>query len=270
MEEATLPGGSFVALADREVVGFSVSPSTRPGGRGGRPHRGQTGLAARAGGALKRAELAWAAQNGIREVVTWTQRGNEGMRALSERLGYACRSVSVGVSAPIEAIALLTPIGTGVLDCGVAGRRPHAADRDGDGMGRVRAPSFAIHPLAVALHRLRGEVEPLTGLDRRLAFCDTLEDLRLPLGERLPRGSREGESCRPFHQARGTVLDELVHAVGADAKLVRDLGCGLTVHDRADQSDPLALQDRREDTQALHLLDLVRRPAGSSGRSARR
>ena len=56
--------------------------------------------------ALKRAELAWAAQNGIREVVTWTQRGNEGMRALNERLGYAYRSVSVGVSAPIEAIAL--------------------------------------------------------------------------------------------------------------------------------------------------------------------
>ena len=31
---------------------------------------------------LKRAELAWAAAHGIRLVYTWTQRGNDGMRAL--------------------------------------------------------------------------------------------------------------------------------------------------------------------------------------------
>lgn len=108
VEEATLPGGSFVALADGEVVGFSglcrlPDPAVAEDGltvvrRAWR----RRGLAE----ALKRAELAWAAQNGIREVVTWTQRGNEGMRALNERLGYAYRSVSVGVSAPIEAIAL--------------------------------------------------------------------------------------------------------------------------------------------------------------------
>ena len=51
--------------------------------------------------ALKRAELEWAARNGIREVVTWTQRDNDGMRAVNERLGYAYRSVAVTVRAPL-------------------------------------------------------------------------------------------------------------------------------------------------------------------------
>ena len=41
--------------------------------------------------ALKARELEWAAANGYREVVTWTQRGNDGMRALNEQLGYAYR-----------------------------------------------------------------------------------------------------------------------------------------------------------------------------------
>jgi GNAT superfamily N-acetyltransferase len=50
---------------------------------------------------LKRAEIAWAAENGIREIVTWTQRGNEGMRAVNERLGYVYRSVTIDVRAPL-------------------------------------------------------------------------------------------------------------------------------------------------------------------------
>jgi mycothiol synthase len=107
-EEATLPGGSFVALHDGAVVGYSglcrlPDPATAEDGltvvrRAWR----RRGLAE----ALKRAELAWAAGNGIREIVTWTQRGNEGMRALNERLGYTYRSVSVSVSAPLDRIAL--------------------------------------------------------------------------------------------------------------------------------------------------------------------
>ena len=107
-EEATLPGGSFVALAEGEVVGFSgLCRLPEPGiAEDGltvvRRAWRRRGLAE----ALKRAELAWAARNGIREVVTWTQRGNEGMRALNERLGYTYRGVSVSVSAPIAAIAL--------------------------------------------------------------------------------------------------------------------------------------------------------------------
>ena len=106
-EEATLPGGSFAALADGEVVGFSGLcrlPDVTVAEDGltvvRRAWR-RRGVAE----ALKRAELAWAAQNGIREVVTWTQRGNEGMRALNERLGYTYRNVSVSVRAPIAAIA---------------------------------------------------------------------------------------------------------------------------------------------------------------------
>jgi GNAT superfamily N-acetyltransferase len=51
--------------------------------------------------ALKRMTLAAAAQHGIREVYTWTQRGNADMRALNERLGYATRAESVTVRGPL-------------------------------------------------------------------------------------------------------------------------------------------------------------------------
>ena len=44
-------------------------------------------------GTLKRLELAWAAENGFTEVLTWTQRRNDGMRAVNERLGYVYRTV---------------------------------------------------------------------------------------------------------------------------------------------------------------------------------
>ena len=46
---------------------------------------------------LKRMTLAWAAENGLREIYTWTQRGNEGMRAVNEKLGYVTRTVSIRV-----------------------------------------------------------------------------------------------------------------------------------------------------------------------------
>jgi mycothiol synthase len=99
-DEATLPEGSFVALADGEIVGYSGlcrwpdDPTTAEDGLTVvRRDWRRRGLAT----ALKRAELAWAAANGIREIVTWTQRGNEGMRAANERLGYVYRSVSVNV-----------------------------------------------------------------------------------------------------------------------------------------------------------------------------
>lgn len=103
-EEATLAEGSFVALADGEIVGYSglcAHPTD--------PTRAIDGLTVvrrswrRRGLAvgLKQAELAWAAANGIRELETWTQRGNEGMRAVNERLGYVTRSVSISVRAPL-------------------------------------------------------------------------------------------------------------------------------------------------------------------------
>ena len=46
-------------------------------------------------------ELAWAAANGFREVVTWTQRGNEGMRRVNELLGYEYRDVALTMCAPL-------------------------------------------------------------------------------------------------------------------------------------------------------------------------
>jgi len=95
--EATLPAGSFVALAGDEVVGYAGL--CRDDDDGTRAEDGLTavrhdwrrrGLAT----ALKRAELAWAAAHGIRLVYTWTQRGNDGMRAVNEQLGYVTRNVS--------------------------------------------------------------------------------------------------------------------------------------------------------------------------------
>ena len=50
---------------------------------------------------LKQFELAWAAANGYREVVTWTQRGNEGMRKVNEQLGYEYRDVTITMVAPL-------------------------------------------------------------------------------------------------------------------------------------------------------------------------
>jgi mycothiol synthase len=96
-EEATLPAGSFVAVVDDEVVGYSGLCRDAD-----EPTRAEDGLTAvrrdwRRRGlatALKQMELAWAAANGIRLVYTWTQRGNDGMRLVNERLGYVYRQVS--------------------------------------------------------------------------------------------------------------------------------------------------------------------------------
>jgi mycothiol synthase len=103
-DEATFPAGSFIALADGEIVGYSGlcrwgddQTLAEDGLTVVRSDWRRRGLAT----ALKRAELAWAAANGIREVITWTQRGNDAMRAANERLGYVYRQVSVNVRGPI-------------------------------------------------------------------------------------------------------------------------------------------------------------------------
>ena len=95
-DEATLPGGSFVALHAGRIVGFSGlirhdNPGVAEDGLTvvARKWR-RRGLAM----ALKRLELAWAAEHRFTEVVTWTQRGNDGMRAVNERLGYVYRTES--------------------------------------------------------------------------------------------------------------------------------------------------------------------------------
>jgi len=51
-----------------------------------RSHRGR-GIAT----ALKRTQLTWSAEHGYRELVTYTQEGNEAMRAINEKLGYRDR-----------------------------------------------------------------------------------------------------------------------------------------------------------------------------------
>jgi len=51
--------------------------------------------------ALKRTTFAWAANHDIAEIHTWTQRGNDAMRALNERLGYRYGTVSIRVESPL-------------------------------------------------------------------------------------------------------------------------------------------------------------------------
>jgi GNAT superfamily N-acetyltransferase len=96
-DEATLPGGSIVSLADREIVGYAGLIAWNDDDS--RAENGLTvvdrssrrrGLAA----AMKRHQLAWAAGHGIREIVTWTQQGNEAMQRVNLRLGYVTRTIS--------------------------------------------------------------------------------------------------------------------------------------------------------------------------------
>jgi GNAT superfamily N-acetyltransferase len=102
-DEATLPEGSFVALADGEIVGYSGvcrhddDGVAEDGLTVVRRDWRRRGLAL----ALKSRELEWAAANSFREVITWTQQRNAGMRALNEALGYEYRGVSVTMVAPL-------------------------------------------------------------------------------------------------------------------------------------------------------------------------
>jgi mycothiol synthase len=102
-DEATLPGGSFVALDQGRIVGYSGLMRHDSAGVAedgltvvARDWR-RRGLAM----ALKRLELAWAAEHGFNEVLTWTQRRNEGMRAVNERLGYEYRTVGFKMMGPV-------------------------------------------------------------------------------------------------------------------------------------------------------------------------
>lgn len=94
------PEAMFLALDGGEVVG--CAGLERDDDRSDRAENALTAVARswrRRGlaSALKRVTLAAAAQHGIREVYTWTQRGNADMRALNERLGYTTRSESITV-----------------------------------------------------------------------------------------------------------------------------------------------------------------------------
>ena len=97
-QEATLPEGSFVALADSEIVGYAglcrwpEDPTRAEHGLTvvRRDWRGR-GVAA----ALKERQIAWAAANGLLELVTWTQTGNENMQAVNAKLGYVIRAFDI-------------------------------------------------------------------------------------------------------------------------------------------------------------------------------
>jgi mycothiol synthase len=94
------PEASFVALEDGVLVGMAGLVRDDD-----RPERAENSLSAvrrnwrRRGLAtlLKRTVLAWAAENGLREVYTWTQNGKAAMGAVNERLGYVTRSVGIRV-----------------------------------------------------------------------------------------------------------------------------------------------------------------------------
>ena len=100
----TDPGAMFIALAGGEVIGCAgLLPDSDHRGRAEhavtavRRDWRRRGVAA----ALKRRTLAWAAQHGLTEVYTWTQAGNDDMRALNTHLGFTTRTVSIRMQASL-------------------------------------------------------------------------------------------------------------------------------------------------------------------------
>jgi mycothiol synthase len=91
----------FLAVYDHEVIGCAGLHLDTD-----RPDRAENALTAvrrewRGRGLashLKRRTLAWAAANGLREIYTWTQAGNEPMIRLNQHLGYVTGQVSITVS----------------------------------------------------------------------------------------------------------------------------------------------------------------------------
>jgi len=97
-EAATLPGGSFVAFEGEDIVGLAElrawagEPSKAEHGLTVvRRDRRRRGLAS----ALKERQIAWAAANGIRQLVTYTQTGNENMQDVNARLGYVTTELTI-------------------------------------------------------------------------------------------------------------------------------------------------------------------------------
>jgi RimJ/RimL family protein N-acetyltransferase len=94
------PEATFVALAGDEIVGMAGLEHDAD-----RPDRAENALTAvrrewRGRGLarmLKETTTAWASEHGIHEVYTWTQTGNENMRAVNERLGFVTRNTSISV-----------------------------------------------------------------------------------------------------------------------------------------------------------------------------
>ena len=96
--------GSFVAFEDGEIVGWA-GLSVHANGDATAEHgltpvrRDRRGHGI--GRALKRTQLHWAAQSGVVELVTWTQKGNEAMQALNRSLGYVDTSKVIAYQGPL-------------------------------------------------------------------------------------------------------------------------------------------------------------------------
>jgi mycothiol synthase len=108
-EWITDPDAMFIGLADGEVIGCAgllPDPDT--------PSRAEHALTCvrrdwrRRGvaAALKRLTLALAAERGLTEVYTWTQRGNDDMRALNTHLGFTTRTESLSMRASLPLTGL--------------------------------------------------------------------------------------------------------------------------------------------------------------------
>ena len=98
LEGGTLPEGSFAALADGQIVGYAgllrwadEPTKAEHGLTVVRRDWRRRGLAS----ALKERQIEWAAANGVRRLVTYTQTGNESMQAVNARLVYVTTDVTV-------------------------------------------------------------------------------------------------------------------------------------------------------------------------------
>jgi GNAT superfamily N-acetyltransferase len=100
----TWPEATFAAFAGGELVGMAglIDDPDQPARAENalttvrRDFRGR-GIAR----ALKETTIAWASERGLREIYTWTQTGNENMRAVNEKLGYVTRTVSINLRRPL-------------------------------------------------------------------------------------------------------------------------------------------------------------------------
>jgi GNAT superfamily N-acetyltransferase len=54
------------------------------------------------GSAVKREQIAWAAENGYRRLITWTQDRNDAMRSLNLALGYVERPDTISLKGPLQ------------------------------------------------------------------------------------------------------------------------------------------------------------------------
>ncbi|TDD29216.1 GNAT family N-acetyltransferase [Kribbella turkmenica] len=98
------PEAMFMAVVCDEVIGVAglLVDADRPeraevAYTGVRQEWRRRGVASN----LKRTSMAWAADRGITEIYSWTQQGNENVRALNERLGFTYGAISIKVQATL-------------------------------------------------------------------------------------------------------------------------------------------------------------------------